>query len=125
MKENSQRVGWIDSARGWGILMVIYAHIENWSKISAGFYCFHIPLLFFISGYLFNGEDLKPIDFLKKKIRSIALPCMALSVPVVIFQIAISDNQWDTLKILFPQIFLQIRTWTLWYMACLFVLNIM
>lgn len=63
MKEDNSKIEWIDSARGMAILMVIYAHIENWSKIAAGFYCFHIPLLFFVSGYLFSGGELNLFNF--------------------------------------------------------------
>ena len=117
-----KRIDWIDSARGIAVLLVIWGHIDGGSIFTRAFYCFHVPLLFWISGFLFNAEPHKFDLFLIKKIKTIALPCMLYSTIVIILGIFIfRDVRYVQL---IPQIIMQIKSWPLWYMACLFLLNI-
>jgi len=68
LTSDRQRILWIDIARGIGILLVVFGH--SWRGLhSAGIlhddhlfvavdraiYLFHMPLFFFISGYLYYG----------------------------------------------------------------------
>lgn len=50
------RIEWIDTAKGIGIILVLLGHadFEPFSKI---IYMFHIPLFFFISGFLFHFNE--------------------------------------------------------------------
>lgn len=64
----------ISIARGIGILLVVLGHCSN-SYISNFIYLFHIPLFFFISGFLFNLNSLKaPKEYVKRKIISLYVP---------------------------------------------------
>ena len=117
------RIEWLDATRGLAVLLVIWGHIDNGAVFTKSFYCFHIPLLFWISGFLLS-VDRKPVTkFIHYKIKNIAIPCMMYSIIIVLFGIFIMNN--NMYYELIPQILLQIRSWPLWYMACLFILNIM
>lgn len=48
------RYQWIDIARGIGIILVIVGHTSSNSILVKAIYEFHMPLFFFVSGYLFN-----------------------------------------------------------------------
>ena len=120
---NKNRIEWIDAARGLAVLLVIWGHIDNGSILTKSFYCFHIPLLFWISGFLFSSKNNTSMKFLCQKIRTIAIPCIVNSTLVVLIGIVLFHN--DMYYNLIPQIVLQIRSWPIWYMACLFILNIM
>lgn len=117
------RIEWLDATRGLAVLLVIWGHIDNGAVFTKSFYCFHIPLLFWISGFLLS-VDRKPVTkFIHYKIKNIAIPCMMYSIIIVLVGIFIMNN--NMYYELIPQILLQIRSWPLWYMACLFILNIM
>lgn len=56
------RIDWQDSARGFGILLVVYGHVVRglfqsdiltspaWARADFAIYTFHMPLFFFLSG---------------------------------------------------------------------------
>ncbi len=46
-----KRIEWVDIARGIGIILVILGHIGI-GKVGKFIYSFHIPLFFFLSGFL-------------------------------------------------------------------------
>ena len=84
----SQRDLLFDAMKGFGILLVILGHALQSSlpQFDENFafrliYSFHMPLFFFISGYIFQftlaGKPLAPIPFLLKKARALALPCLS------------------------------------------------
>ena len=56
------RINWIDQAKGIGILLVVVGHMTIPLKLSILIFSFHMPLFFFISGYLFN-EKKYGVDF--------------------------------------------------------------
>jgi acyltransferase len=71
----TERVHWIDIARGIGIIFVIYGHVLGSNGFRYLIYAFHMPLFFFLSGAVFN--DKKYLDFkqyVKKNIKSILIP---------------------------------------------------
>lgn len=70
----NQRIQWIDSAKGFGILLVVYAHLFEFG--TSLIYLFHMPLFFILSGITFREESLT--DCLIKKGRSLLLPLLYL-----------------------------------------------
>lgn len=56
MKRRSERIKWIDVARAYAMLMVVYGHCDASSVIGRFIYLFHVPAFFFISGYVFNNN---------------------------------------------------------------------
>lgn len=63
----------IDVLRAWGIFLVIAGH--SGSPFSGFIYTFHMPLFFFITGYLrYNGKVYSWRSFIAKKIKSVLVP---------------------------------------------------
>ena len=123
------RISWIDMAKGYGTILVIYAHLGRGS-LWTWMYSFHLPLFFFLSGYVFSTK-LNFGNFLLRKIKSIIVPYFCLGIPMVVFVLL---QNMKTTGIPFTKadvtyyimvLVQQKRLWTLWFMACLFFLNIM
>lgn len=56
------RIEWIDIVKGIGLLCVILGHLSAPNQIARILvYSFHMPLFFFISGYLYKSKDLKKV----------------------------------------------------------------
>lgn len=68
---NQIRYGYLDIAKGIGIILVVWAHASG--PGSAIIYQFHMPLFFLISGYLYSKKaGIK--EFTVRKIRSLYCP---------------------------------------------------
>ena len=122
---SSKRMDWLDTTRGFAMLLVFWGHIASRSsRFQNAIYCFSAPLLFFMSGYLFRVRPNERFrDFAKKKIKSIVLPCTFLCIVIILFSMLWqrSTAPLSMVKLLF----LQTRpSWPTWYMACLFILNL-
>lgn len=79
MGEGKRRIEWIDIAKGIGILLVVLAHLNR--NMSEGFvtyaYSFHLPLFFFLSGYLFSHEKYKSSkEFVISRFKALIVPYM-------------------------------------------------
>ena len=55
MEHKSNRILWIDAAKGIGLLCVILGHLGV-PYLSTLVYTFHMPLFFFLSGIVFSGS---------------------------------------------------------------------
>lgn len=69
------RINWIDWAKCIAITMVVFGHIPQEKESFLSFYIctFHIPLFFFISGYLTKAR-INTKDELKKCMHSLLIP---------------------------------------------------
>lgn len=117
---NEKRLDWLDVAKGYGILFVIYAHTD-YGFIGNLLYTFHVPLFFFLSGFVFSNKyDFK--TFFIKKIKAIVIPYFLYGIPMFISQVVYMKT--PVLELL-KDFVIQRRLWTLWFIACLFWLNIL
>lgn len=73
MKEH---IHWVDVAKGLGMFLVILGHTVKNNEILWWIYSFHMPLFFFLSGYLSeqNGRISNVKIFVIKKSKSLLLP---------------------------------------------------
>lgn len=95
--EKMNRLDWIDIAKGIGIVLVVFAHTlvpqirEN--STGAGFlwifiYNFHMPLFFFLSGWLFEkglSHYTNTPKFILGKLKFLMLPYLTFSVFAYVF----------------------------------------
>lgn len=135
MKEH-QRVAWVDMAKGYGILCVIFSHIIA-SQVNSGnfsgqpivvlMHSFHMPLFFFLSGYVFNTKR-KWRDFLFQRMRTILLPyfffAAVIALATFMFKWMSKELSSALIEEILIGIFVQKRLWTIWYLTCLFVVEI-
>ncbi|MCR4674958.1 MAG: acyltransferase family protein [Lachnospiraceae bacterium] len=127
------RIAWVDTAKGIGILLVFMGHLveESWPGMWA--YSFHLPLFFFLSGFLFSTK-VSFKEFVSKKAKSILLPYITMGLVICFFD-ALWKHSLSTLSVkpaFLPQFIknlfyfvIQNRFATLWYLAVLFWINLM
>lgn len=90
------RLKYIDTAKGLGILLVILGHasLKN-SYVLTYIYSFHMPLFFVISGillYITSAKDREYIDIVKGRLFSIMLPYLIFSIIYTIIDFASHDE---------------------------------
>lgn len=83
------REPWIDILRGIGILLVVLGHTTNLPAPAQAFiYSFHLPLFFFLSGYLFHSEKYKGrshFEFALLRFRRLMVPYFVIALICLMF----------------------------------------
>ncbi len=129
----------IDIAKGFGILLVVFAHICTNPYINRLIYNFHMPLFFFISGitiYYSLNKNENFFVFAKKKFKSIMIPYFVFSILSFWYWFIIERtirNQLDIsvldnfINIFLMKIDMDLYTpnVVLWFLPCLFVVCIL
>ncbi|MDM7918679.1 MAG: acyltransferase family protein [Methanosarcina sp.] len=76
------RLHWIDALKGIGIMLVVLAHHSLPIALDTYIFSYHMPLFFFISGFLFDFGKYtgSSANFVKGRFRSLIVPyfCFAL-----------------------------------------------
>jgi len=123
-----KRIKWLDVAKGYAMICVMLGHLEP-GFIEPFLYSFHLPLFFFLSGYVFSTKrNFK--DFFLRKCQELLIPYFSVGIIIIAFQRIhghISGQSPFTLEHLLlnlKDLFVQIRAWDLWYLSCLFLVNI-
>lgn len=128
----SNRILWVDIAKGIGILLVLIGHISQNQYINSFIYGFHMPLFFIISGYLYKNKK----NYIRNKIKAILTPYLFFSIISFIYWYFIERNlrgQNENINILnvFSNIFIArggndnyIFNVALWFLPCLLVTEI-
>lgn len=98
MNNHTSRITWIDDIKGFMLLLVCLAHWECMFFPLSLFDCLKVPFFFFFSGLLFP-ENTPPITmFLWKKVRSLLIPYIVLSLLFMfldprIYNVSFLNNQ--------------------------------
>lgn len=81
------RLHWIDALKGIGIMLVVFAHHSLPIALDTYIFSFHMPLFFFISGFLFNfGKYAESAgNFVKWRFRSLIVPYFSFAVLTCLF----------------------------------------
>jgi len=80
--ELSNRVKYIDTAKGIAIWCIVIGHFGIWN-ITRTVYPFHVPIFFLITGY-FTSKKLPLKDFLKNKARTLLIPYAWTSIAMIL-----------------------------------------
>jgi len=76
------RLAWLDSAKGIGILLVVIGHIWTGGIVRDDIYAFHMPLFFLLAGYTARPKELRP--FVVAQWRTLAVPYIAFLLTLVL-----------------------------------------
>jgi len=124
-----KRLNWVDMAKGFAMILVMFGHAPFSSRIRAEIYTFHVPLFFFMSGYLFSHVKYNNFAaLLKKRLITIGIPYLCFSfIEYIYFFVDNNKHNVSPLKS-FIGTFIPIRfnsgtahNGTLWFIACLFI----
>lgn len=83
---SKSRILWVDSLKGFLMLLVIAGHIMNCEPIYGAIYSFHMPLFFILSAYTFRPAQ-TALDWWKRTLRSavrLLIPALLLTVAAAV-----------------------------------------
>lgn len=84
--KNETVYDWVQIAKGIGIILVVIGHFcpnnspEYWRFIKKIIYLFHMPLFFFLSGFLFRYEKYPYLLLINKKINRLLFPLIMIAI---------------------------------------------
>lgn len=130
-----ERFDYIDAAKAFGMMAVMWGHI-HFNDISTYFvYAFHIPLFFFLSGTVFVPEKYGGFkNFVVRKVKSLLVPYVIYSVITWVIWVAyvsLTRQQIDSILAPLLETVLArgsegylIHNAPLWFVPCLFVVEL-
>jgi fucose 4-O-acetylase-like acetyltransferase len=87
------RLHWIDTLKGFGITLVVFAHYSIPAALDTYIFSFHMPLFFFISGFLFNfvkySESTR--NFVRGRFKSLIIPYFGFAVLTCLFYFLLDE----------------------------------
>lgn len=130
-----KRLDYIDFAKAFGMLLIVWGHIRLGDWSNAFVYAFHIPLFFFLSGMVFSKKrypDFK--SFLLKRVNSLIKPYIVFSVLTWIVWAAysyVTHANVDSYLMPLAETFIAqgsggflLHNVPLWFVTCLFIVEI-
>jgi acyltransferase len=137
---NKKRIGWVDRAKAYGILLVFWGHFVErvcFSGNQAAFfqwkaiYSFHVPLFFILAGFFAKEKRAGWWRFLKKESLTRLVPVLffgLLAVPFFMLnnfqrlgRIGRKDLIARALSYLLGQPYFN---WVTWFLVCLFMVEL-
>jgi acyltransferase len=90
MENETIRLNWIDTLKTIGIFFVLIGHKLDNKLLVSYIYAFHVPLFFFVSGYLFKYSKYRSFKyFLNRKIRTLIVPYFCFATTSYLFWLVI------------------------------------
>ncbi|MBC1779156.1 acyltransferase family protein [Listeria booriae] len=87
-----KRLDWLDAAKGIGIFLVVWGHFYASESIKIIIYGFHMPLFFFLSGYVFRLTEGSMWLVIRKKCRQLLLPFFIFQMATFLFLFLLPIN---------------------------------
>lgn len=131
-----KRLKYIDLARGFTMLTILWGHVMLSGKTNILVYAFHIPVYFFLSGLVFKSEKYPTLwSFIKRRIITLLIPYLIFSALTWAFWLLDAYtkgqslvNWWRPLAETFiarGSAGYMIHNPALWFVTCLFVVEIL
>lgn len=131
----NNRIDWIDSVKFYALLFVILGHHVIYGINIGYFWTFHMPLFFWVNGYLWK-EKSNFLVVIRKAIKNYIVPYIFGSMFAIIFCRYLREKIFvNCLRItdwyhspfyIFEESFYYWRGWSLlWFLPCLFIANIL
>ena len=133
----TERKKYLDAAKGWGILMVVFGHITKiGNPVSIWFGAYKLAIFYFVSGYLLamrqSFRKMPTGEYIKKHAKSLLIPYFGYSVIVIIYNMASGMLQGKTIHDVIKRAMLQVYTTVslrgisaLWFLPTLFLAQVL
>ena len=83
------RIRWVDIAKGIGIFLVVLGHCQITEDVLTIISTFHMPLFFFLAGFVFRPERYSSFSgFFKARVKSILVPYAAFTLLSILFSLS-------------------------------------
>ena len=116
---NSKRIEWMDAFRGIGMCCVILGHMQIPYVFAQAIFSFHMPLFFFVSGYLYSGGW--GGKWILKKVDSLLLPYLIYgTIGLAVRQLSEGDVNWNFIRALLCGNGVGV----VWFFTCLFMVEL-
>jgi fucose 4-O-acetylase-like acetyltransferase len=127
---NNERLVWLDAAKGIGIIFVVMGHIATGPLPARFIFSFHMPLFFFLSGVAFNFS--RQEQFIRRRVRSLLVPYFFFCILSFLYWFMLErhfrPSDFDVtsafLNIFFAQGGKYIFNSVMWFLPCLFVVEV-
>ena len=130
---NVKWIPWLDSAKGFGILLVVLGHASLLGPLNHFLFAFHMPLFFIISGVLFKPRPLGVI--FRRKTQSLLVPYFVFAFLTFIYW-SVVERRFRPGSYSVPDAAINIvvarggiehnpYNVVLWFLPCLFITEIM
>ena len=119
-----ERFKFIDIARFIGIFLMVLCHAGMHNTVTSVIYAFHMPLFFFLSGYLYHrGEKKHMPSFLPKESRTLLLPYIIFALILCFGKKNLAD--WPLLIYASRDSIFAAESFSpLWFLPCFFLSTI-
>lgn len=91
--DNSTRIVWVDYYKAVGIFLIVLGHVSftpPLNEMTNFLFLFHVPLFFFISGYLEKKEKCDAKKYLFKLFKSLIIPYIIWNVMFISYHFPVS-----------------------------------
>lgn len=133
-EQNNYRLNYVDYLKCFAIYLVVLGHCSIDSKLMHIIYSFHLPLFFFLSGYVFNVDkyEYNFKGFIKSRFKNLLIPYFKYCIYIVLFLTFISELKGEQLQYNFLDIInalvIGLRFGkcgvTLWFILSLFTIQL-
>lgn len=128
----NKRIEWVDYSKAIGIFLIVLGHTQISNSIKGYFYSFHVPIFFFLSGYLFTIKNKNLKDQLEKKIFKIYVPYSIFYLSIYLLFIIknlIKNENINYFKPLLGMVYSRPEymldmTGQLWFLTCLLLVEL-
>jgi len=135
---NRERLTAIDIAKGIGIILVVFTHVNYTPNILTVVYSFHMPLFFVLSGLLFKKEKYTSfLLFFKHRFVKLVVPYIIYEIASIVYLYITNEMLWPLFDVsaadymeYIKQIAYSVRSMrhvnqALWFIPCLFAVEMM
>lgn len=132
----TERKKYLDAAKGWGILMVVFGHITKLGNpIDIWFGAYKLAVFYFVSGYLLamrqSFRKMSTGEYIKKHAKSLLIPYFGYSAFVIVYNIIVGLIKGRQTSNIIMRMLLQAYTTlsfrgisALWFLPTLFLAQV-
>ena len=125
--KSNNRIEYIDVFRSFGIILMVMGHVYFGKEFDHFIHGFHMPMFFFITGFLYKDKTVAFAGFLKRKAKALLLPYVIFgALHLLIRSLMLGEFPVRSLKalLLFPNGGSFPIATSLWFLIALFLADV-